>query len=63
MRLKVEGRYPYDGAIKIRFANGAAAAAAAPFALSLRIPDWCPTFSLAVNGKRVASKAISAVKS
>ena len=57
LRIVVEGKYPYDGAVKIRFAKGAAAAAAAPFALSLRIPDWCAKFSVAVNGKRVAAKA------
>ena len=55
--LVVTGKYPYDGAIKIRFAKGAAAAAAAPFALSLRIPDWCDKFSVELNGKRVAAKA------
>ena len=57
LHLVVTGKYPYDGAIKIRFAKGAAAAAAAPFALSLRIPDWCDKFSVALNGKRVAAKA------
>ncbi|MBQ3810037.1 MAG: glycoside hydrolase family 127 protein [Kiritimatiellae bacterium] len=56
LRIVVEGKYPYDGAVKIRFAKGAAAAAV-PFALSLRIPDWCETFSVAVNGKRAAAKA------
>lgn len=57
LHLVITGKYPYDGAIKIRFAKGAAAAAAAPFALSLRIPDWCDKFSVALNGKRVAAKA------
>ena len=56
LRIVVEGKYPYDGAIRIRFEKGAAAAAA-PFALSLRIPDWCGTFSVAVNGKRAVAKA------
>ena len=57
LRIVVTGKYPYDGAIRIRFAKEAAAAPAAPFALSLRIPDWCAKFSLALNGKRVAAKA------
>ena len=57
LRIVVTGKYPYDGAIRIRFAKGTAGAPAAPFALSLRIPDWCATFSLALNGKRVVAKA------
>ncbi len=28
-----------------------------PFNLSLRIPDWCSSFTLALNGRRVAAKA------
>jgi DUF1680 family protein len=56
LRIVVEGKYPYDGAVRIWFAKGTAAAAA-PFALSLRIPDWCDKFSLALNGKRLAAKA------
>ena len=70
MKIVVSGRYPYDGAIKIRF-EGAFRTARfpgmlgvtkpskippRPFALSLRIPDWCVRFSLAVNGKRLAAK-------
>jgi DUF1680 family protein len=55
MRIVVSGNYPYDGAIKVRFAKGAAAAAAS-FALSLRIPGWCEKFAVAVNGKRLAAK-------
>ncbi|MBR1609062.1 MAG: glycoside hydrolase family 127 protein [Kiritimatiellae bacterium] len=68
--LKVESRYPYDGKVAVRVSGDArpagtsagaqarsAARSLAPFALSLRIPDWCPKFSLAVNGKRVAAKA------
>ena len=27
------------------------------FNLSIRIPDWCPSFTLSLNGKRVAAKA------
>ena len=55
-KFVVSGNYPYDGAIKIRFAKDAAAPAAAPFALSIRIPDWCERFSIGMNGKRVAAK-------
>ena len=78
LSIRVSGRYPYDGAIGIRFfrttehtehtEKGARAGIgnvpcsrcvpwSKPFALSLRIPDWCPKFSLAVNGRRVAAKA------
>ena len=54
LRIVVEGEYPYDGKVAIRFRGKARPA---PFALSLRIPDWCAKFSVAVNGRRVAAKA------
>lgn len=70
MRIVVSGDYPYDGKIVLRFRGEArpahtaavaparsAARAAAPFALALRIPDWCAKFTLAVNGRRLAAKA------
>ncbi len=62
LRIVVEGKYPYDGKIVIRFVGSSvSSAASAPgnpsaFALSLRIPDWCKTFSVAANGRRVAAK-------
>ena len=70
MKIVVSGSYPYDGAIKIRF-EGAFRTARfpgmlgvtkpskippRPFVLSLRIPDWCAKFTLAVNGRRLAAK-------
>jgi DUF1680 family protein len=54
LRIVVAGGYPYDGKVSIRFRGRARPA---PFALSIRIPDWCAKFSLAVNGRRVAAKA------
>ena len=70
LRIVAEGNYPYDGKIVLRFRSEAhpantavgaparsAARAAAPFSLSLRIPDWCEKFAVAVNGKRLAAKA------
>ena len=55
LSIRVTGGYPYDGKIAIRFRGKARPAA--PFAFSIRIPDWCAKFSLAVNGRRVAAKA------
>lgn len=62
LRIVVEGKYPYDGRIDIRFVGPSVSSAASgprksgAFALSLRIPDWCGTFTLAVNGRRLAAK-------
>ena len=62
LRIVVEGGYPYDGRIDIRFVGPSVSSAASgprksgAFALSLRIPDWCGTFTLAVNGRRLAAK-------
>ena len=61
--IVVEGGYPYDGRIVIRFVGSSVPSTASgsrkssAFALSLRIPDWCETFSVAANGRRVAAKA------
>ena len=55
LRVVVGGRYPYDGKIAVRFCGKARSAA--PFALSLRIPDWCKKFALLLGGRRVAAKA------
>ena len=52
LRLRVEGKYPYDGNIAIRVEQGTST-----FALSLRIPGWCRRFTLAVNGHRVRAAA------
>lgn len=53
VRLQTTTRYPWDGTVKMRLAPERPAA----FTLALRIPGWCPKFSLAVNGKTVRAKA------
>lgn len=43
--VKVSGRYPYDGEIGFEIISGG------NFALSVRIPSWCRSWSAALNGK------------
>ena len=52
-RIRVSGGYPYDGAIRIEFAEGG------NFAFALRIPAWCAKWSVRKNGKPVAGKPVS----
>ena len=42
--LRVEGNYPYDGAIRITMET------AGNYQLTLRIPSWCKKYSVKVNG-------------
>ena len=46
-RLKVETNYPWDGEVQITMRLPKPA----KFALKLRLPEWCDSPSLAVNGK------------
>ena len=48
--LELGGRYPYDGAIPVTIRRGGV------FRLSLRIPGWCRTFRLSLNGAPVAAE-------
>jgi DUF1680 family protein len=52
VRLHTTTRYPWDGTISMRLATERATR----FTLALRIPGWCPTFSLTVNGSPVRAK-------
>ncbi|HUL52796.1 MAG TPA: beta-L-arabinofuranosidase domain-containing protein, partial [Opitutaceae bacterium] len=45
--LDLDTGYPADGVVRARLH----AAAPHPFAVKLRIPDWCPKAELAVNGQ------------
>ena len=49
--LDLDTGYPADGVVRARLH----AAAPHPFAVKLRIPDWCPKAELAVNGQAFAS--------
>ena len=50
---KVEGAYPYDGAVRIIMET------AGNYQLTLRIPAWCRKHSIKVNGNEVAERIIS----
>lgn len=43
-RIEVSGGYPYDGSIRIRFAEGG------KFKFGVRIPGWCERHELRLNG-------------
>jgi len=45
--LRVETRYPWDGLVSIRVEEGSG-----PFALALRLPEWCAHWTLEVNDHR-----------
>ena len=49
--LVTETQYPGDGRIRIAVDT----AAAKPFAIKLRIPAWCRTSSVQVNGEKIGS--------
>jgi DUF1680 family protein len=46
LKIKMETRYPWDGRIDIELTPEGTAA----FTYGLRIPGWCETFSLTLNG-------------
>ncbi|MDR1443681.1 MAG: glycoside hydrolase family 127 protein [Treponema sp.] len=46
LNIKMETRYPWDGEVDISFT----AEGNAPFTYGLRIPSWCKSFSLKLNG-------------
>jgi DUF1680 family protein len=50
-RLTVETDYPWDGRIKITFTESRAE----PWTLALRVPGWCQSFALSINGQQVNS--------
>lgn len=43
--LDVEGKYPYDGNIRIRIGTEG------EYTLKIRIPDWCRKYEIKVNGE------------
>jgi len=47
VELRMDARFPWDGEVQITVN------ASRRFALRLRVPDWCPTASLSVNGQVV----------
>ena len=47
LKLKMETNYPWQGDIRLRVTE----AGDAPAAVALRIPGWCPGWTLALNGK------------
>ncbi|MGA2502197.1 MAG: beta-L-arabinofuranosidase domain-containing protein, partial [Tepidisphaeraceae bacterium] len=51
--IKQETDYPWDGRIKVRFD-----AAAIPFKAHFRIPGWCKSPSISLNGKRIENPVI-----
>ncbi|OPZ24946.1 MAG: Non-reducing end beta-L-arabinofuranosidase [Lentisphaerae bacterium ADurb.BinA184] len=53
VRLHVETDYPWEGAVRVRVEP----AAPARFDLRLRVPGWCPSVALAVNGRPVKASA------
>src|SRR5687768_2171058 len=48
-RLTIETDYPWDGRVKIAITEGGDQ----PWALSLRVPGWCQSFALRVNGQNI----------
>jgi DUF1680 family protein len=49
-RLAIETQYPWDGRVKVNVTHGADE----PWKLSLRIPGWCQSFGIRVNGQDVS---------
>ena len=49
--LTMKTRYPWDGDVRLRLNSEGA------FELALRIPGWCPSFRLTVNGEEIRAAA------
>ncbi len=49
VKLEITGNYPYDGNISINLQSSG------EFTLNLRIPSWCRSYSVKVNGEMVDS--------
>ncbi|MDR2070083.1 MAG: glycoside hydrolase family 127 protein [Treponema sp.] len=50
LKIKIETKYPWEGQVDISFALEGKAA----FSYGLRIPSWCKSFSLKLNGDNAA---------
>src|SRR5690606_32856617 len=55
LQLKVDGDYPFRAVVCIELALDRTAS----FAISLRIPGWCESPSLTVNGETVALQTVN----
>ncbi len=54
VRLHVTTQYPWNGVVKLRVTPERTAR----FTLALRIPNWCPSFTLTVNNHAVAAQPV-----
>jgi uncharacterized protein len=52
VRLRVETGYPWDGRIAVTVRQ----APATPWTLALRVPAWCPGFTVDIDGEPVAAR-------
>jgi len=52
--LTQQTNYPWDGCVHIRVGLDGPAT----FSLMLRVPGWCKSYTLLVNGKRVAGRSV-----
>lgn len=55
VQIDVETGYPWDGAVRLRVRPERPA----KFGLSLRIPGWCPAFTVHVNGQQPVGQAVN----
>ena len=52
VKVEITGNYPYDGNISIKLQS------AGEFTLNLRIPSWCRSYSVKVNGEKVETVSL-----
>ena len=52
VKVEITGNYPYDGNISINLQS------AGEFTLNLRIPSWCRSYSVKVNGEKVETVSL-----